>query len=109
MINPELIQLIQHDRKFQEIAIPLGPEASINNAKDAEFLVRNDGIIFNVEGYYHPTDFLVGEVLYAPDTDGDKKIFGQPYRKITLQDVSWSSNEQTRRTRFSKDRERKII
>lgn len=84
MKNPELLHLIQQDRRFKEIAIPFNPESSVSAVKDAEFLIRQDGIIFNVEGYYHPTNFLIGEVLYAPDEHGDKSIFGQPYRKVTL-------------------------
>lgn len=83
MKNLELLHLIQQDSRFREIAVPFLPD-SVSTVKDAEFLIRQDGIIFNVEGYYHPTNFLVGEVLYAPDKKGDKNIFGQKYRKVTL-------------------------
>lgn len=84
MKNLEVLNLIQQDARFKEIAEPFCPESSTDKIKDAEFLIRYDGTIFNVEGYHHPTSFLVGEVLYAPDSQGDKNIFGQPYRKVTL-------------------------
>src|SRR3989338_6695059 len=84
MKNPELINSIQQNSRYKNIAVPFNPEISKRHIKDAEFLLRDDGIIFNIEGYNHPTDFLVGEVLYAPDDNGDKNIFGQPYRKVTL-------------------------
>lgn len=84
MKNSELLQLIHQDLRFKEIAVPFVQGSSTENIKDAEFLIRHDGVIFNVEGYNHPTNFLIGEVLYAPDEQGDKNIFGLPYRKLTL-------------------------
>lgn len=84
MKNLELLHSIQQDNRYKEIAVPFYPDSSTNDIKDAEFLIRRDGVIFNVEGYYHPKNFLVGEVLYVPDEQGDKNIFGQSYRKVTL-------------------------
>ncbi|MBW7944606.1 hypothetical protein H3C70_04375 [Patescibacteria group bacterium] len=84
MRNPELINLLQDDSRYRDLAVPFSLENGPSQIKDAEFLIRNDGIIFNVEGYSHPATFVVGEVLYAPDKDGDKNIFGQPYKKVTL-------------------------
>jgi len=83
-MRSELIRNIQQDRKYQEIATDFSPPFSPKEMCDAEFLLRRDGVIFNIEGYYHPTSFVVGEVLYAPDINGDKQVFGQPYRKVTL-------------------------
>ncbi len=83
MIACEIINRMMQDQRFVEIAetaIPVNPETIY----DAEFLVRQDGMIVNVDGYYHPKGHILGEVLYAPDDNGNKEIFGQRYRKVTL-------------------------
>lgn len=83
MRNPDRPSLIERDPRYKEVAVPLDGEPS-PNVRDAEFLIRFDGTIFNIEGYYHPKGYVVAEVLYVPDERGNKTIFGQPYRKATL-------------------------
>lgn len=74
---------ITEDKTFQDIAIPINDQ-KFPPIRDAEFFVRKDGVIVNAEGWYHPADFLIGEVLYVPDEEGDRAIFGAKYRKVTL-------------------------
>lgn len=81
--NEAFIQKLQEDERFHCFTQPV--EADIGEkVRDAEFLLRKDGLLINVEGWNHPQGHLVGEVLYVPDVNSDKRIFGQPYRKITL-------------------------
>jgi len=47
-------------------------------------------LIVNAEGWNHPSNVLVGEVLYVPDISGDKNIFGEKYRKVTLHPGTFS-------------------
>jgi len=84
MDKTELLEAIQQNERFQHFSTPFVLGETENEVKDAEFLLRRDGTIFNVEGWNHPTEFLVGEILYVPDEHGDKTIFGQTYRKVTL-------------------------
>lgn len=84
MFNHETFtQRLQEDERFHYFTQPVETDIG-EKARDAEFLLRKDGLLVNVEGWNHPRGYLVGEVLYIPDTHGDKRIFGQPYRKITL-------------------------
>lgn len=78
-----VIDSLQNNEMFQRLAIPINPER-FPDIRDAEFYVRKDGIIVNAEGWNHPDKKLIGEVMYAPDPNGDQVIFGQKYRKLTL-------------------------
>jgi predicted nucleotidyltransferase len=80
MSNFELERL-KSSEMFKKLASPVSVETV---ARDAEFFIRNDGLVVNAEGWYHPPKLLIGEVLYVPDQEGDKEIFGERYRKITL-------------------------
>lgn len=84
MRNPEFYKTIQNHAKFQRVSNPVSPETINQQINDAEFLIRRDGIVFNIEGWFHPTEYVVGEALYAPDKSGNKTIFGQRYRKLSL-------------------------
>lgn len=78
--------IIEHFRKnelFQALAVPIDSQ-QFPIIRDAEFYIRKDGLIVNAEGWHHPDGKIIVEVLYAPDQDGDKVIFGQKYRKVTL-------------------------
>jgi predicted nucleotidyltransferase len=79
-----------NDQVFNKLARPIRSEDDIGEVRDAEFYVRKDGLIVNAEGWYHPPHMLVGEVLYAPDETGDKTIFGQAYRKVSLYPGTYS-------------------
>lgn len=78
-----IIEQLRRNKLFQTLAAPIDPK-KFPVIRDAEFYIRKDGLIVNTEGWYHPEGKLVGEVLYAPDQEGDKVIFGQKYRKVTL-------------------------
>jgi len=78
-----LIKQIENDELFQTLSVPFSEKES-RKIRDAEFLIRKDGLIVNIEGWNHPNGLIVGEVLYTPDEKGDKSIFNLPYRKVTL-------------------------
>ncbi len=98
----EFQTLIQKNNKFLSNSLPVDQSVTPLQIKDAEFLIRNDGIIFNIEGYCHPKGKVVGEVLYAPDTNGDKTIFGLPYRKVTLYEGTYEPVPYTKRAEVLK-------
>lgn len=83
-MNQELLSAISTHPNFLRFARPFISGETDQQIKDAEFVIRKDGLIVNVEGWQHPPGFLIGEVLYAPSSSGDKTVFGQPYRKVTL-------------------------
>src|SRR4030066_2018828 len=80
MLKESFFSQIAQDDKFQILVHPIPEDNS--KIRDAEFYIRRDGIIFNTDGYAHPADELVGNVLYTPDRDGKKRFFGVNYRKI---------------------------
>jgi len=88
--NEAFIQKLQEDERFHYFTQPVEPDIG-EKVRDAEFLLRKDGLLVNVEGWSHPQGYLVGEVLYTPDEYGDKRILGQPYRKITLYNGTYES------------------
>ena len=81
--NDDFIHKLQLNKFFGKTCQPVTSYLE-NIIRDAEFLLRKDGLIVNVEGWYHPEGKVIGEVLYVPDRRGDRIIFGQRYRKITL-------------------------
>lgn len=89
MSNPEhssshsVTEALKSNEIFGKLAIPIGSGA-FPAVRDAEFYVRKDGLIINAEGWAHPGNRLIGEVLYAPDNNGNRKLFGQNYRKTTI-------------------------
>jgi|GEM_PF-134679 len=68
---------------FRNLATPIDHSA-FPDIRDAQLFIRQDGLIVNAEGWFHPSGSLVGEVLYAPDLRGDRAIFGHQYRKLSL-------------------------
>jgi predicted nucleotidyltransferase len=72
---------IEYSQTYQALVRPL---PSMEGTRDVEFYVRYDGLILNADGYAHPQHTVVGNVLYAPDSEGNKEIFGIPYRKTSL-------------------------
>lgn len=81
MLKESYLSQIITSENFQRIVQPLPPHDAI---RDAEFYIRRDGILFNADGYAHPPRKIVGAVLYTPDAQGNKQIFGVTYRKTTL-------------------------
>jgi hypothetical protein len=78
MLKEAIGRRIGLHESFQRLVQPIGPGHVV---RDAEFYVRKDGIIFNADGYAHPTDAIVGNPLYVLDQQGDTQIFGESYRK----------------------------
>ena len=79
-----IVELLKGNELFQALAVPIDGSQKKLVIRDAEFYIRKDGLIVNTEGWHHPDGKLIGEVLYAPDQDGDRVVFGQKYRKVTL-------------------------
>lgn len=77
------IEILRSNELFRRLAEPIEP-GNFPEIKDAELYIKHDGSIVNAEGWYHPEDKLIGEVLYIPDQQGDRLIFGQKYRKTSL-------------------------
>ncbi|HUB94027.1 MAG TPA: hypothetical protein VMB52_06000 [Verrucomicrobiae bacterium] len=80
LVTPEELA---ESQLFRELAIPIGP-GDFPDIRDAQLYIRRDGLIVNAEGWHHPEGRLVGEVIYAPDANGDREIFGKQFRKLSL-------------------------
>jgi len=52
--------------------------------RDAELYMTKEGHIVNAEGWFHPSGRILTEIMYVPDGQGNKILFGQNYRKVTL-------------------------
>lgn len=81
--NTVVVERLNSNEDFQNLTLPISDD-HFPEIRDAQLYVRNDGLIVNAEGWYHPEGKLIGEVMYAPDVGGDRNIFGQTYRKLTL-------------------------
>lgn len=64
---------------FNQLVQPIPQNHSI---VDTEFYIHKNGLLFHADGYAHPEDSVLGNPLYLLDINGDKNIFGQPYRKL---------------------------
>lgn len=73
---------LQENELYRELTTPIGD--TFPDIRDAQLYIRKDGLIVNAEGWHHPEGKLIGEVMYAPDEEGDRTIFGENYRKLTL-------------------------
>lgn len=83
-LSPQpIVEQLRRNDLFLALTVPIDHQ-NFPIIRDAEFYIRKDGLIINAEGWHHPDGKLIGEELYAPDQDGDKVIFGQRYRKVTL-------------------------
>lgn len=72
----------KQDVAFRRVAQPLDPK-NFPTIRDAQLYIRNDGLILNADGWYHPDDVVIGTIMYAPDKQGSKMIFGHPYQRLT--------------------------
>ncbi len=102
-------ELLQSDNRFQMLAEKIRPDAPFPDIRDAEFFVRHDGLIVNAEGWSHPTPYLVGEVLYAPDVKGNKEIFGQKYRKVSLYPGTYTPVPYAQRTEVLREYDPELV
>ncbi|KQC15918.1 MAG: hypothetical protein APR56_11405, partial [Methanosaeta sp. SDB] len=50
--------------------------------RDATIFIHKNGLILFSEGYCHPAGKLICNIIYIPDPEGEKEIFGLPYRSI---------------------------
>lgn len=75
---------------FQDLAVEIS-QHNFPQIRDAEFFIRSDGIIVNTEGWFHPPGLLIGEVIYVPDENGDRDIFGTKYKKVTLKTETYDA------------------
>lgn len=73
-----------NNEAYRELVTPLDQPGVFQDILDAQFYIRNDGLIVNAEGWHHPNGQLVGEAMYTPDDEGDRVIFGLRYKKLTL-------------------------
>lgn len=83
------IERLRANTRFRELAEAVRP-GQFPAVRDAELIVRKDGVVFNVEGWHHPSGLVVAEAMYLPDQDGPKNIFGQQYTKATLYPGSYT-------------------
>lgn len=81
MLKEGYLEQIRLHRDFDTLVQPLGQPEHI---RDAEFVIRRDGILFNADGYAHPDEMVVGGALYTPTARGEKTFFGVNYSKTTL-------------------------
>lgn len=84
-----------------------GPEtqsniSGINHAsvRDAELFLLENGAIVNTEGWAHPQEMILGEVMYLPDERGNKRLLGNRYRKATLHPHSYDPIPYSERERI---------
>lgn len=79
----EIKKTLPNNKLFETLTRSISP-TNFPEIHDAEFFITKDGLIVNAEGWYHPSDKLICEVIYYPDPNGLKKIFGNRYSKATL-------------------------
>jgi len=70
--------------RFDEIVLPLiEPISSLTTGPyDALYMLRKDGGLIYVEGYWHPEGKVIGKLIYYPDPRGSKLIHGRPYTSL---------------------------
>ncbi|MGQ9469376.1 MAG: hypothetical protein ACUVTD_06070 [Nitrososphaerales archaeon] len=50
--------------------------------REGDFLQIDDGAILEVKGLLHPPERVIAFIRYIPDSKGDRKLKGKPYRKV---------------------------
>jgi len=70
---------VREDPRFREFVLPL---EKLDTIRDAMLFIRRDGLIVFSEGYCHQGNNLIGNIIYAPDPEGSKTIFGMPYASV---------------------------
>ncbi len=53
---------------------------------DALYMLRKDGGLVYVEGYWHPEGKVIGKLIYYPDPRGRKSIHGRRYTSIVKEE-----------------------
>lgn len=70
---------IKDNENFNDFVLPM---EKLDLIRDGMLFIRKDGLIVFSEGYFHPPGKLIANIIYLPDPEGTKEIFGQPYRSI---------------------------
>jgi len=71
------------DRFDEIVAELLQPISDLSTGPyDALYMLRKDGGLVYVEGYWHPEGKVIGKLIYYPDPQGRKLIHGRPYASI---------------------------
>lgn len=78
-MKSDFYRQVREDERFRQFVLPL---EKLDRIRDAMLFVRRDGLIVFSEGYCHPAGKLIGNIIYAPDPEGTKIIFGRPYRSV---------------------------
>jgi predicted nucleotidyltransferase len=78
-VQKNFYRTVRDNRKFQEFVLPM---EELKTIRDAMLFVRQDGLIVFSEGYFHPPGQLIANIIYVPDPEGKKSIFGRPYRSL---------------------------
>lgn len=78
-MNNNFYDRIKNDAKFKNFVLPM---EALEFIRDAMLFVHSSGMILFSEGYFHPAGKLIANIIYIPDPEGEKEIFGQAYRSI---------------------------
>ena len=74
---------VKDNEKFRDFVLPM---EELGLIRDATIFIHKTGLLLFSEGYLHPPGKLICNIIYIPDPEGKKEIFGLPYRSIIKQD-----------------------
>lgn len=74
---------VKNNDKFRDFVLPM---KELGFIRDATIFIHKTGLLLFSEGYHHPTGKLIGNIIYAPAPEGEKEIFGLPYRSVIKQE-----------------------
>ena len=78
-MNSNFYDLVKNNEKFKNFVLPM---EELDVIRDAMLFVHKTGLILFSEGYCHPPEKLICNIIYMPDPEGKKEIFGRPYRSV---------------------------
>jgi predicted nucleotidyltransferase len=74
---------VKDNEKFRDFVLPM---EELGFIRDATIFIHKTGLLLFSEGYHHPPGKLICNIIYIPDPEGKKEIFGLPYRSIIKKD-----------------------
>lgn len=74
---------VKNNDKFRDFVLPM---KELGFIRDATIFIHKTGLLLFSEGYHHPAGKLIGNIIYAPAPEGEKEIFGLPYRSVIKQE-----------------------
>ena len=89
-MNSNFYDLVKDNDKFKNFVLPM---EELDVIRDAMLFVHKTGLILFSEGYCHPPEKLICNIIYMPDPEGKKEIFGLPYRSV-IKKKSGDSDEE---------------